>query len=60
MSNAKVAQRCGVDEQQLNAGFEAVDNLAPHQSRTVGRCTLTRSVGQERVLVVITKKVGAK
>ena len=55
VSDPDVARRCGLDEIQLNAAFDEVARLSPSQSRTIGRCTFTRGVGQQRVVVVITK-----
>jgi len=50
----EIAKRCEVDERQLQAAFADVLELAPNGSRKVGRCTLTRSAGKQRVLVTIT------
>ena len=55
VSDSDLAKRCGLDETQLDAAFGEVEKLAPGQNRTVGRCTFTRGVGQERVMVVVTK-----
>jgi hypothetical protein len=54
VSDREIAKRCDVDESQLQAAFAEVLASAPHSSRKVGRCTLTRSEGQQRVLVAIT------
>ena len=55
VSDDELAKRCGLDEAQVDAAFAEVKELAPSQSRTVGRCTFTRGVGQQRVMVVVTK-----
>ena len=55
VSDGELAKRCGLDEAQLDAAFAEVQDLAPTESRTVGRCTFTRGTGQERVMVVVTK-----
>jgi len=55
---ADVARRCGVAEAELDDGFEAVDQLPVGQSRKVGRCTLKKVTGSERVIVLITKDGG--
>jgi uncharacterized membrane protein len=54
MANRDVAARCGLGEQELNAAFENVSEMAPGASTKAGSCTLTRTAGKERVLVVIT------
>ena len=55
VGDGDVAKRCGLDEAQLDAAFAEVRDLAPTESRNVGRCTFTRGVGQKQVMVVITK-----
>jgi hypothetical protein len=54
----EVARQCGVDEDQLDSSFEAVDQLPIGQSRVVGRCTLKKVGGSQRVVVLITKDRG--
>ena len=51
VSNGYLAKQCGVDETELNAGFDEVNGLAPDEERTVGRCTLKKSEDQKRILV---------
>jgi hypothetical protein len=58
IASADVANQCGVERAELDAGFEAVNDLPVGQSRKVGRCTLKRVAGSERVIVLITKDSG--
>jgi len=59
IASGEIARQCGVAEAELDAGFEAVDQLPVGQSRKVGRCTLKKVAGSERVIVLITKDGGA-
>jgi hypothetical protein len=58
MASGDLARQCGVNEAQLDAGFEAVQQLPAGESRKVGRCTLKKVAGSERVIVIITKDRG--
>jgi hypothetical protein len=54
----EIAEQCEVLQAELDAGFNAVDRLPIGQSREVGRCTLKKVAGSQRVVVLITKDRG--
>ena len=54
----EMAQQCGVDQEQLDAGFRSVNQLRVGHSLNVGQCTLKKVAGSQRVIVVVTRKSG--
>lgn len=58
ISSGEIARQCGVSQNQLDAGFAAVDQLSVDQSRKLGRCTLKKVAGSKRVIVLIGKDRG--